>query len=383
MRILICIPCLLTGGTEVQTFSLAKALLAGAHKVALACYFEHDSGMVRQFQDAGVKVYLLSPDGSRPAGTISTTRFLWNGLKKIIREEEPHVAHVQYMAPGALPILTLRALGIKKIIATAHTSADIYSNNGLRIIRFLTRHVLSGFQCITERAESSFFGTSRLFDGSPSPHFTIHNTLPDHITIRTESRPPLRDSDPLTIGVVSRLEKIKGMDLVIPAFAEIAKKHPNIHLLIVGDGSLHEHMKIQAKQAHISDSAPTSNKANPSDRIEFTGRLSPGELQAQYDRIDILLMPSRSEGFGLTALEGMARGCVPVVADTGGLPEVVRDNIDGLLNIPGSTEDIINKITLLLDNPDVINRFSASSVKRARDFSPDNYKRQINLLYKK
>lgn len=371
MRVLVCIPCLLTGGTEIQTLSLVKALLSSGHRVSVACYFEHSPEMVKQFRDAGASVFLLSPDGTRPSGIGPTISFLWKRFIKIIRKEKPKVAHVQYMAPGALPILILRALGIKKIIAIAHTSADIYPKSGLRIIRFLTRHVLSGFQCITERAERSFFGTSRLFDGSPSPHFTIHNTLPDHITIRTESRPPLRDRDPLTIGVVSRLEKIKGMDLIVPAFTEVAKTNPKILLLIVGDGSLREEMQNQAKQAGISD------------RVEFTGRLSSGELQNQYDRIDILLMPSRSEGFGLTALEGMARGCVPVVADTGGLPEVVRDNIDGLLNIPGSTVDIINKITLLLDNPDLINRFSASSLKRAGDFSPDNYKNQINLLYKK
>ena len=42
-------------------------------------------------------------------------------------------------------------------------------------------------------------------------------------------------------------------------------------------------------------------------------------------KIDILLMPSRSEGFGLTAIEGMARGCVVVASHVGGLPEVVAD----------------------------------------------------------
>lgn len=53
------------------------------------------------------------------------------------------------------------------------------------------------------------------------------------------------------------------------------------------------------------------------DSIEWMGRQEQSCLQSLYDRIDILLMPSRSEGFGLTAIEGMARGCVVVASDTG------------------------------------------------------------------
>lgn len=339
--------------------------------------------MVKRYEEAGANVHLLSPSGSRPIGIKDTTTFLWRGLKKIVRTEKPQVAHVQYMAPGAIPILILRALGVKKILATSHTDADIYSPNGLRVIRFLTRYVLSGFQCITETAERGYFGSSHIFDGKKTKHFTIYNSLPDHISIRTEPKPfpnPIRKRqlpscrqeslpDPLTIGVVSRLEKIKGMDLVVPAFAEVSKKHPNIRLLVVGDGSLRSQMESQAKQYDIVD------------RVEFTGRLPQSELQAQYDRIDILLMPSRSEGFGLTALEGMARGCVPIVANVGGLPEVVQDGINGLLHKPDSVSDIADKIIILLNNPESLMRVSKSAISKAQDFSFTNYQNSIKRLY--
>lgn len=383
MHVLVAIPCLLSGGTEVQTLSLVKALIASGHQVSVACYFEYSTEMVKRYEEAGANVHLLSPSGSRPIGIKDTTTFLWRGLKKIVRTEKPQVAHVQYMAPGAIPILILRALGVKKILATSHTDADIYSPNGLRVIRFLTRYVLSGFQCITETAERGYFGSSHIFDGKKTKHFTIYNSLPDHISIRTEPKPfpnPIRKRqlpscrqeslpDPLTIGVVSRLEKIKGMDLVVPAFAEVSKKHPNIRLLVVGDGSLRSQMESQAKQYDIVD------------RVEFTGRLPQSELQAQYDRIDILLMPSRSEGFGLTALEGMARGCVPIVANVGGLPEVVQDGINGLLHKPDSVSDIADKIIILLNNPESLMRVSKSAISKAQDFSFTNYQNSIKRLY--
>lgn len=368
MTVLVCIPCLLTGGTEVQTLSLVEALVAGGHKPVVACYFEYAEAMVRRYREAGAEVRLMSEDGKRPTGIKATAAHLWKGLRRIIRDCRPDAAHVQYMAPGALPILILRALGVKKIIATAHTAADIYSDTGLRVIRFLSRTCLTAFQCITERAERGFFGSSHLFDGTLSRHFTIYNTLPGHISIRREPRAELTDNHPITVGVVSRLERIKGMDLVIPAFASTAKDNNRLRLLVVGDGSLRSLMERQASEYGVTD------------RVDFAGRQPQSELQDYYDRIDILLMPSRSEGFGLTAIEGMARGCVTIAADVGGLPEVVTPDC-GLLHISEYAADLASKISELSANPQRISPLSSGAVRRAEAFSTSNYREAITLLY--
>ena len=168
MKVLICIPCLLTGGTEIQTLSLVRALVRGGHEVTTVCYFEHADDMKKRFENAGSAVALLCADGTRPKGMVRTAWTLFVGLRRVVSRWKPDVAHVQYMAPGALPIILLRLSGVGKVIATAHTAADIYSPGGLKLLRFLQRHVLAAFTCITERAERSFFGTSSLF--SPKTH---------------------------------------------------------------------------------------------------------------------------------------------------------------------------------------------------------------------
>ena len=160
MKVLVCIPCLMTGGTEIQTLNLVRALVTGGHKVLTVCYFEYTSEMVSRFQQVGSEVICLSKDGSRIGGWKGII-FLYKGLRKILKQYRPEVAHVQYMAPGAIPILLLRLLGIHKIIATAHTPADIYSS--LRLVHFVQRHCVRAFTCITELAERSFFGTSQLY----------------------------------------------------------------------------------------------------------------------------------------------------------------------------------------------------------------------------
>ena len=344
MTILICIPCLLTGGTEIQTLNLARALVRGGHRVVTICYFEYSPEMVTRFQQAGSEVVCLSKDGIRIGGWKGII-FLYKEFRRVLKQYRPEVAHVQYMAPGAIPILLLRLLGMRQIIATAHTAADIYSS--LRLVHFVQQHCVRAFTCITERAERSFFGTSQLYSEQTQlrrrNHFTIYNALPTGISISRQAKSKDR---PLTIGVVSRLESIKGMDLVVPAFAQVKACHPEMQLLIVGDGSLRKQME---KQAH---------KAGLEEAVEFAGRQPQEKLSSDYDRIDILLMPSRSEGFGLTAIEGMARGCVVVAARTGGLPEVVRDGEVGLLHETEQIEDLVAQINKLIEKPALWKQFS-------------------------
>lgn len=369
MTIFICIPCLMTGGTEIQTLNLVQALTQKAHQVITICYFEYSCEMVIQFQQAGSEVVCLSKDGTRIGGYKGII-FLYKGLRKVLKQYRPEVVHVQYMAPGAIPILLLRLLGMRQIIATAHTAADIYPN--LRLIHFVQQHYVKAFTCITELAERSFFGTSQLYGEQTllkkRNHFTIYNALPAGISISRQAKSQDR---PLTIGVVSRLESIKGMDLVVPAFAQVKACHPEMQLLIVGDGSLRKQMEEQAHEAGLEEA------------VEFAGRQPQEKLVSYYDRIDILLMPSRSEGFGLTAIEGMARGCVVVAARTGGLPEVVRDGEVGLLHEAEQIEDLVAQINKLIEQPTLWKQFSNEATTYVQRFSFERFSQLFYNLYQK
>lgn len=367
MTVLICIPCLMTGGTEVQTLNLVQALIAGEHRVVTVCYFEHGEDMVSRFQSAGCTVVCLRPDGIRIGGWRGIL-FLYKGLKSVLKQYKPDVAHVQYMAPGAIPILLLRLLGVRQILTTAHTAADIYPN--LKLVHFIQQHCVRAFTCITESAERSFFGSSQLYDKDFSlkkhNHFTIYNALPASLPI-AQKRTTV--NCPMTIGVVSRLESIKGMDLVVPAFAKVKTSHPEVRLLVVGDGSLRGKMEQQVRAAGVSES------------VEFVGRQPQETLMQYYDQIDVLLMPSRSEGFGLTAIEGMARGCVVVASRAGGLPEVVRDGKVGLLHDIDSIESMSDKILLLLNNVNLWYQYSSFAIEYVSRYNFSDYSQLFNNLY--
>lgn len=369
MTILVCIPCLLTGGTEIQTLNLVDALVKGGHQVVTACYFEHSENMVLRYRQAGSQVELFEPSGHRIRGWRGIL-FLHRNLRRCVKKYKPQIAHVQYMAPGAQPILILKALGVKRILATAHTDADIYKN--LDLLHFVQKYCLDAFTCITLRAEENFFGSSKLYERNTTlqkrNHFTIHNSLPSHISIAEKIRAL---STPPVIGVVSRMEYIKGMDLVVPAFAKVRKIIPDVQLLVVGDGSLLSQMKQQAHDLDVEQA------------IKWVGRQNQEKLQDWYDQMDLFWMPSRSEGFGLSALEAMARGCVVIASDVGGLPELVQHAQCGKLVPMESVEGLCNGSVELLSQPQLWETMSEQAQHRASYFSQNHYAERILNLYRK
>ena len=369
MTTLICIPCLLTGGTEIQTLNLVRALVSGGHRVVVACYFEYADAMVARYRAAGAEVELMQPEGRRVGGWRGLL-FLYQGLRRLVQKYRPDIAHVQYMAPGAQPCLFLKMLGVPHIIATAHTDARIYQS--LHLLHFIQRYVVDVFTCITTRAEKEFFASDQLFTADTNlknhDHVTIYNSLPDHVTLAKTARTTMPDAP--VIGVVSRMEHIKGMDLVIPAFAEVLKQCPQARLLVVGDGFLLPQMKVQAVALGISD------------KVEWAGRQPQEKLAAYYDLIDLFWMPSRSEGFGLSALEAMARACPVVVSMVGGLPELVTADC-GLLCETESVGSLTEKSCELLRDSAAYIALSQGALRRADEFSMPRYTELMLNLYEK
>ena len=83
MTAILCIPCLLTGGTEIQTLNLVRALVSGGHRVVVACYFEYAEAMVARYRAAGAAVELMQPKGRRIGGWRGLL-FLYQGLRRLV-----------------------------------------------------------------------------------------------------------------------------------------------------------------------------------------------------------------------------------------------------------------------------------------------------------
>jgi L-malate glycosyltransferase len=144
--------------------------------------------------------------------------------------------------------------------------------------------------------------------------------------------------DAIVIGTVKQLEKAYGLEYLIEAVALLKKriKEYKINLLIVGGGSLEVELKEKAKDLGIQ-----SNTI-------FTGYIPPVEIPYYQNMPTISVFPSLSESFGVSVAEAMACEKPVIVTNVGGLPEVVENNVTGLIVPPANAEKLAEAIETLV-----------------------------------
>lgn len=342
------------GGTEMQTLNLVKTLVGSGHSVTTLCYFEYHQAMVDEFNEAGCTLELMKLDRSiLPWQLVGMLRKRFKALR-------PDVVHIQYMAPGALPILAARLAGVKKIIATVHQPHTPSHGRLAKLILRISALLCTRFIVISKNAEISWFGNGQLFDDTKSlnsqpRHFTIYNAV-DVAQIQTiHIKSPEPSLKKLVIGVVSRLRHEKGIDILLNAFALVVKQLPHIHLLIVGSGPDEETLKEQAHDLNLESSTT------------FFGEADWNTAMQQMALMDIVVAPSRFEGFGLTAAEAMAMGKPVVASNVFGLSEVVTDGVTGLLFPNEDSEALANCLIQLIDHPGLQYSYGIHGQSKATD----------------
>ena len=138
------------------------------------------------------------------------------------------------------------------------------------------------------------------------------------------------------IGIVAQLIKRKGHRFLIDAMPQIVTSHPQAHLLIFGEGALADEIQRQTQKLGLEDSVSLVGFRQDLDRV--------------LPYLDVLVHPATMEGLGNGLLQA-ACACVPIVAsNVGGLPEVVRDEVNGLLVPPCDSKEIAQAVCRLLSD---------------------------------
>ncbi len=372
--LIVAVPCLLKGGTEFQTLHLVRTLISLNQNVIVLVYFETDKEMINAFEAAGAKVHCFN--WSRSIGTFSFIR----QLAKHLRSLKPKVVHVQYMAPGALPILAAKLAGVKRIIATVHQPYTMQHGWKAKIILRLVARLCKPFLAVSQNAERSWFGSAQLLDisepiASQPRHLTLYNCIDvnriNSITKLPESYlPDGLNAHELVIGTVGRMRHEKGIDLLITAFDKINKVNNKIQLLLVGDGPDLSTYKNQVENRNIRE------------KIFFYGSADWEKAMQLMQLMDIVVVSSRFEGFGLTAAEAMAMGKPLIVADNFGLTELVDHHENGLVFETGNASHLGECLLELMDSKAKQNEFGKKAKLKAQEkFDIPVFREGIKSLY--
>jgi glycosyltransferase involved in cell wall biosynthesis len=370
MKALIAIPCLLLGGTEYQTLNLVKALKHSGYVVEVLCYFEHDARMVEYMRKVGAEVLLMSPDGTRPVGIWSTVKALFFGIQNALKTFSPDVVHVQYMAPGALSIIIFKLLGVKRLLATVHVPGHIYKRKW--IPQLISKTMTDLFMTVSQSSEHSFFDVKpELYHQGLIKSGRKHCTVYNCVDIEDKSlHVKATECEYFTLGVVSRLSKEKGIDRLIAAMPFVLQELPNVKLLIVGDGREKIVLQEQAKALHVSHI------------ITWVGLQPKESLESYYAQMDIVIVPSCFEGFGLTAIEAMSYA-IPVVASrVDGLMEILDDQDSGLLVDASEPSALSSAILSLLQDDEKREQIGMNGYNKVKaTFSYNIYQKTIADIY--
>lgn len=147
----------------------------------------------------------------------------------------------------------------------------------------------------------------------------------------------------------------KGLDYLISIIKEVSKVYPDVELTIVGDGP-----DRTTLEKIVHDNGLEKN-------VCFQGQSS--NVKKYYDDANIVLVPSRWEGFGVVLIEAMACGTPVIAFENKGPNEIISNNIDGILIKQYDVEEFSNKIITLLDDSERWERMSEQAYKKACNFS--------------
>ena len=334
------LPCLLTGGTEVATLETAQAFQVLGYAVEIVVYFDEvDAAMLEAFRASGLFVHILGV--KRGAGMRSQWQ-LATGILGVLLRKRYSIIWLQYMTPTLLP-LALSRLFTHNLIAAVHVAALHYSPSGLRRLRWLARYWCAKFVCVSHTVATGIFGP----EGTPDRATDRVLVLPNALDMSVMKAAPVRNwrveagwpEDVVVVGFAGRLAHIKGADLLLYAVAHLSGQGLPVRLVVVGEGAEEERLKALSKALGIGSITL------------FAGRVSRREIYSAIKGFDIAAVPSREEGFGLSALEAMAAG-VPVVASrVDALQEVVLEGVTGLLCPVGNPESFADSLARLVDDP--------------------------------
>ncbi len=175
-------------------------------------------------------------------------------------------------------------------------------------------------------------------------------------------------ADTLSFITVGRLDPIKNHELMIDAFADVAKTFPQARLTVVGDGP-----RRQAIDSHIAQLGLRG-------RVDMLGfRTDVAELLA---RADVFLLSSRYEGISIALLEAMRAGLPTVATNVGGIPGTVLAQRTGMLVESGDTQAFANAMCALAASPEQRRAFGAAAqALQQREFSLNAMLAHYHTLY--
>lgn len=343
------------GGAQRYVYDLACHLPKDQYEVMVAC--GEGQTLKEKLKEKNIKVFELAS----ARRDISLTKDLkaFFEILEIIRQEKPHVIHLNSSKTGGLGSLAGRLAKTPKIIFTSHGWAFNENRGTLSKMLILLMHWLTVILSHTTIAVSE----KARKDISYMPFVknkikTIYNGIEKFKTLpKEETRHILAstETNKIIIFSIAELHKNKGVDVAIKALALLPKEiKEKIIYSIAGNGEERETLEILAKDLQVEN------------LVRFLGFVP--NARELLSGSDIFLLPSRTEAFPYALLEAGSVGLPIIATSVGGISEVIRDMQNGILIHPKNPKEAAEAILYLLDHPSKKKEFGSEVKKTILNF---------------
>ncbi|GMR02010.1 MAG: D-inositol-3-phosphate glycosyltransferase [Acidimicrobiia bacterium] len=249
--------------------------------------------------------------------------------------------------------------------------------------RLLTeQEVIARSDCVIASTPYEFDDLLRQYDASPerlcvSPPGVDHSVF--HPGDRAEARRRLGFGNERIVLFAGRIQSHKGTNIAVQALGELQEgltdeSGPTVLHIVGGTSGPDGERELARCQS-------TAERLGLTDRIRLYDPVPHSVLADHYRASDVVIVPSRSESFGLVAAEAQACGTPVVAANTGGLPYVVNASESGLLVDDHDPRAFASAITAILEYPSFAERLSQGGVSFSKRFSWDRTATRLLELY--
>jgi glycogen synthase len=349
------------GGVEELTRRLANQLVSGGDQVEVWT-IRHPRHLPAEELVDGLRVrrFTLPMPRSHPAALArfpaAAGRALWT-LSRAASEFRPDLLHVQCFSANGVYATALAAWKRLRLVVTLQGETvmddqDIYERSV--VLRAGLRLAVRRAAAVTACSRFTLDDAVERFGLRAGRGLVVPNgveTAGDGGTPRPVAVP----FDRFVLGL-GRVVAKKGFDLLLEAFARVARHRPGLGLVLAGDGPARAGLVAQAARLGLAD------------RVHFPGTLGRAEVAWAMGAAEVFVLPSRVEPFGIVVLEALRAGRPLVVSSRGGAGEIVRHEREGLVADPLDSAQLAGSIARLLDDRALAGRLAEAGRRRVRDF---------------
>lgn len=346
------------GGVEEHVRHVAGVLREEGHDVVVWTVERSGGFAVRQVDD--IEVWDLP--APLPARSVrDLVRFAaafpraLRSWRRAFRSARPEVVHIHCFGPNGTYASLLSRLARIPFIVTSHgeTLAD---DGGVfdasMLARASLRRALARAGAVTACSHVVLDDLEARFELPRGTGVIVPNGIDPH-----EVEPELVPGLPRRyIAAVGRLQRVKGFDLLVDAFAA-AELPQDVGLVIGGDGPEAGVLRERADALGLGT------------RLVLPGRLRRAQVAALFDGAAAVAVPSRFEAFGIVALEAWRAGAPLIITDHGGPPEFVRDGVDGVIVTPEDVASFAEALGTVVHDPERARALGLRGAERLPQFS--------------